>query len=278
MIETEEQRRWWFATHPQYSWSRRGIKKLRDSKKNKEDPDKVSPEAIDAYVDNALKNERNETVIEILKLLKFWLGTEFASKSPEEQEELLSEDEFDWDRYNEDEEEDEEEEPAGNRQRSNQNRAQADEPQPPSDYGASGGDKDSDKREPSLWKSIVKGIDNTLQDWQHVLSWLGARLPPKGTQERAKIEAARRRGRDARKKEELENIRAGGKGSGVWSDRELKSIRQTGRFPPDTVWHHDPTVANRPDLAADPRAVRPVRGGRKGHFDAHGRDWRKPYK
>jgi hypothetical protein len=26
MIETEEQQRWWFATHPEYSWSRKGIR------------------------------------------------------------------------------------------------------------------------------------------------------------------------------------------------------------------------------------------------------------
>ena len=96
MIETEEQRRWWFATHHEYSWSRRGAKRSGD-KKEKKDSDKVSPEAIDACVDSALKRETNETVIELLKILKFWCGTEFASKSPAEQEALLKEDEFDWD-------------------------------------------------------------------------------------------------------------------------------------------------------------------------------------
>jgi hypothetical protein len=58
MIETEEQRRWWFATHPEYSWSRKGAKRAGEKKES----DKVSPEAIDAYVDNALKRETDETV------------------------------------------------------------------------------------------------------------------------------------------------------------------------------------------------------------------------
>ena len=40
MIETEEQRRWWFATHPEYSWSRRGIR----GGSERENDDKVDPE------------------------------------------------------------------------------------------------------------------------------------------------------------------------------------------------------------------------------------------
>ena len=39
MIETEEQRRWWFATHPEYSWSRRGRQTSRH------ESDKDEPEA-----------------------------------------------------------------------------------------------------------------------------------------------------------------------------------------------------------------------------------------
>jgi len=31
MIETDEQRRWWFATHPEYSWSRKDTRQRRDS-------------------------------------------------------------------------------------------------------------------------------------------------------------------------------------------------------------------------------------------------------
>ncbi|MEX0675995.1 MAG: hypothetical protein WD063_02890 [Pirellulales bacterium] len=70
---------------------------------------------------------------------------------------------------------------------------------------------------------------------------------------------------------------AGGKGSGVWTESELEQIRKSGKFPVDAQWHHDPTVANRPDLAGDPSIVRPVRGGTQGHLDAHGGDFRKPY-
>ena len=45
MIETEEQRRWWFATHPQYSSSRRGIRDGadREGSHDKVDPKKLTP-------------------------------------------------------------------------------------------------------------------------------------------------------------------------------------------------------------------------------------------
>ncbi len=104
-----------------------------------------------------------------------------------------------------------------------------------------------------------------------------SRLPTVGTPERAAIEAARRQGIRAARAKELEEIRAGGSGSGVWSELELTEIRKTGKFPADVRWHHDPTVANSPVLAADPSAVRPVRGGTQGHLDAHGGDFRKPF-
>ncbi|TKC94688.1 hypothetical protein [Polyangium fumosum] len=103
-----------------------------------------------------------------------------------------------------------------------------------------------------------------------------ARLPPRGTPERRAIETARSKGVDAKQAQELADIRAGGRGSGVWTDQELAEIRQSGKFPEDVRWHHDPTVANRPDLAADPSVVRPVRGGTQGHLRAHGGDFRKP--
>jgi len=104
----------------------------------------------------------------------------------------------------------------------------------------------------------------------------GPRLPPRGTKARAAIEKARRQGIQAKKAQELADIRSGGKGSGIYSKGELEQIRKTGQFPSDVRWHHDPTVANRPDLAANPNAVRPVRGGTPGHLDAHGGDWRLP--
>ena len=87
------------------------------------------------------------------------------------------------------------------------------------------------------------------------------------------------REQNAKKAEELADVRAGGKGSGVWSDEELEDIRKTGKFPIDTRWHHDPTVANRPDLAADPKVVHPLRGGTKGHlWDGHGGNFQDPKK
>src|SRR5262249_30052912 len=77
----------------------------------------------------------------------------------------------------------------------------------------------------------------------------GARLPRVGTPARAAIEAARRRGIAGAQARELGSILRGGKGSGVWTEAELEQIRRTGQFPSDVRWHHDPTVANRPDLA-----------------------------
>jgi hypothetical protein len=99
-------------------------------------------------------------------------------------------------------------------------------------------------------------------------------LPKPGTPERAAIESARRTGIRRKQALELENIRGGGKGSGVWTEKELARIRKTGKFPKDARWHHDPPVALRPDRAADPAAVRPVRGGHAGHLAAHGGDFR----
>lgn len=75
--------------------------------------------------------------------------------------------------------------------------------------------------------------------------------------------------------QELKDIKEGGEGSGVWTQEELKQIRQTKQFPKDARWHHDPSVANRPDLAGKAESVHPVRGGVKGHLDAHGGDFRK---
>jgi hypothetical protein len=65
MIETEDQRRWWFATHPEYSWSRRGIRS----------EGKVDPRDVDKYVDEALKYEKGP-VADLLKSVKRNFGTE----------------------------------------------------------------------------------------------------------------------------------------------------------------------------------------------------------
>jgi hypothetical protein len=105
-----------------------------------------------------------------------------------------------------------------------------------------------------------------------------ARLPPKGTAARRKIDRDKQKGIELKQKEELADITAGGKGSGVWTEQELAAIRRDQVFPLDAQWHHNPTVANRPDLAADPKSVHVIRGGRKAHLrDGHDMDWRKPY-
>lgn len=47
-----------------------------------------------------------------------------------------------------------------------------------------------------------------------------------------------------------------------------------------TAWiRWSTTVANRPDLAADPKVVNPIRGGNKGHLDqGHGGNYQNPKK
>jgi hypothetical protein len=53
MIKTEEQRRWWFATHPEYSRSQRGIKGRKADWSEMEDDDyEIDLTDIDDYVDD----------------------------------------------------------------------------------------------------------------------------------------------------------------------------------------------------------------------------------
>jgi RHS repeat-associated protein len=105
----------------------------------------------------------------------------------------------------------------------------------------------------------------------------GPRLPSRGTAERRAIDAARQRGIALKQEQELANIRAGGRGSGSWSEAELRQIRETGQFPADAQWHHNPTVANRPDLADNPSSVEIIRGGRQAHFEeGHQGNWQNP--
>ena len=74
MIETEDQRRWWFATHPEYSWSRRGIRS----------ESKVDPRDVDKYVDEALKYETGP-VADLLKSVKRNFGTQAYSDQNDQQ-------------------------------------------------------------------------------------------------------------------------------------------------------------------------------------------------
>jgi hypothetical protein len=71
MIMTDEQRRWWFATHPEYSNHPKGQKPQNQTK----DPTRVQAEGIDAYVKQRLKYETDRTAIELLNIIKQLFGT-----------------------------------------------------------------------------------------------------------------------------------------------------------------------------------------------------------
>jgi Predicted lipoprotein of unknown function (DUF2380) len=75
VIETEEQRRWWFATHPEYSRSRRWIR----GNSERENDGKIDPEEVDRYVEEALKYETG-AVADLLKSVKRNFGTEGDSR------------------------------------------------------------------------------------------------------------------------------------------------------------------------------------------------------
>ena len=86
MIDNDKQRRWWFANHPEYSWNNQKAKNGHH-KQEKEPTDKVSPEEVDAYVENALPYV-DETVAAFLKIVKRNFGTEaYENESHEEEEE-----------------------------------------------------------------------------------------------------------------------------------------------------------------------------------------------
>jgi hypothetical protein len=304
LIETDQQRRWWFATHPEYSHrstGRRGAKS--------DDSDKIDPEKVDDWADERLKNERDPVAIELLNQAKFWFGTEFASKPAAQQYAML------WG----------DDEPVGSDALFAGKSGNDSSPQQILNLSVVSADSDDSRSldDESIKKSLEmiekariedeKGIiadPHTALDLAPITRGLrlftaprellksllrrkaedavlnvkerrsggkGPRLPPKGSPERKAIEAARTRGVRAKRKEELENIRGGGKGSGVWTEKELEGIRQNSEFPDDARWHHDPTVANRPDLAADPRVVHPLRGGNKGHLrDGHQGNYQNP--
>lgn len=86
MIKTEEQRRWWFATHPEFS--KRAGGRARGYGGGNKASSGVSPKDVDSYVDEALKYETGTTA-ELLKALKSLFGTEFEAKTPEQQHALL---------------------------------------------------------------------------------------------------------------------------------------------------------------------------------------------
>jgi len=94
MLETEKQRRWWFATHPEYRGTHSRRRKQSTDGSDK-DSDKPSPEAIDAYVDEYLEHERDPFRADFMRAVKYWFGTDFEALSPEEQQALLWDDDED---------------------------------------------------------------------------------------------------------------------------------------------------------------------------------------
>ena len=86
MIETEEPRRWWFATHPEYSSSRRGVGGGSDRDGG---DDKVGPKEVDAYVDEALNYETG-SVADLLRSVKRNFGTEADSKKGGQNQGMLA--------------------------------------------------------------------------------------------------------------------------------------------------------------------------------------------
>jgi len=84
MIETDEQRRWWFATHPEYSWSNKGGKNDEEGEGEGEGGG-VSAADVDAYVNEAL-NYVDGSVADLLKSVKRNFGTEGASQGGQQSE------------------------------------------------------------------------------------------------------------------------------------------------------------------------------------------------
>ncbi|MBM4328497.1 MAG: hypothetical protein FJ118_15200 [Deltaproteobacteria bacterium] len=92
MFATDQQRRWWFATHPEYSQSHKREGTGKDNEGG-EDPDKVSPKDVDDYVDNALRYETEDSVIALLNSVKRNFG---AQAHPDEDEEFGDNSGNDW--------------------------------------------------------------------------------------------------------------------------------------------------------------------------------------
>ena len=264
MDMTDEQRRWWFATHPEFSWNRAGSHR-RKPQDQKPHPGRAQAEGIDAYVDQRLKYEADSRIRDLLKIMKQTLGTEsllHLGTDPKAQQE------------------------ARDKRMNELSRQALEQPEPgliPDPHTAldvilparsMATTTPTQALRNALWRMARNAVVSNIKK----SGKRPPRLPTKGTPERANIEAARRRGRNQKRSDELANINADGEGSGVWTKKELEEIKKTREFPLDTIWHHEPTVANRPELAGNPLAVRPIRGGRKGHLrDGHGGNWQNPY-
>jgi hypothetical protein len=74
MIETDAQRRWWFATHPEYRSSYKE-EEGRERQEENDGDEEVSPEEVDAYVDEMLQYAHGP-VADLLKSVKRNFGAE----------------------------------------------------------------------------------------------------------------------------------------------------------------------------------------------------------
>lgn len=141
MIETDEQRRWWFATHPEFSSSNRGNRKRKHKEAAGEAPETFSPEDVDAYVEERLRYATG-TFAELLKAVKQTLGTEAGSSSL----------------Y--------------------QRAADSDGPDTQAEEESAARDEDNEARTPTFWDAVLKGIDDTLEDWQRWVGFGGGLVRP----------------------------------------------------------------------------------------------------
>ncbi len=135
MIETEQQRRWWFATHPEYSRPENEERTGTHEKQGRESP-KVSPKAVDEYVDTMLAYQ-DGPVADLLRSIKKNFGTE------------------------------------GEARRNYQKIAQRGRLRPPSGDAHSRAGEDDDDRQLTFLEAVELGMDNTFQDLEN---WFGIDL------------------------------------------------------------------------------------------------------
>jgi hypothetical protein len=95
VIITEQQRRWWFATHPEFSWGNTGEGTGGDYDDDDADEGagRPSPESVDAWANERLTYETDNIRRTLVELAKYYFGTEFQSKTPAEKEAILEEEE-----------------------------------------------------------------------------------------------------------------------------------------------------------------------------------------
>jgi|GEM_PF-4790629 len=134
MLMTDEQRRWWFATHPEYSGHRTGSSRQKPQNATP-NPIRAQTEGIDAYVKEQLKYERDPTTIELLKIMKqiFGTGGEWEQEQIRNESYLVSD-------------------------------------TPKLHELQSPPNTEDDQEEDSFWDAVLQGIENTLEDWDR---WLG---------------------------------------------------------------------------------------------------------